>query len=309
MNRLRRFYNQNRKTVWGIIIIIAFAFALLQLANFFVKRQSEEKLQQAKIQQEQQVRSQTSNTEQTNTIQSNNASSQTTNTTSRTDIIKQFITYCNKKDIEKAYDMISNECKEQMYKNIEDFKRLYYDNTFENQTKDTSIDNWADNTYLVYFKESALATGKVKDENQKGDYITVVKDDENNYKLNINSYIGYKEINKTEEKENMKINVICKNVYMDYEEYTIKATNNSQEEVKLDTLENSESIYIEDSKDMKYPSHNHELSEELLRIPQGHTKELKIKFYSTYSTSRKIKSIVFSELQKNNQTIKFEIAL
>ena len=33
MDNIKRYYNQNRKKIWGIIIIIAFAFVLLQLAN------------------------------------------------------------------------------------------------------------------------------------------------------------------------------------------------------------------------------------------------------------------------------------
>ena len=50
MNNLKRYYNQNRKKIWGIIIIIAFVFALLQVANGIARSNNNKRIEQAKIQ-------------------------------------------------------------------------------------------------------------------------------------------------------------------------------------------------------------------------------------------------------------------
>lgn len=306
MNQLKSYYNQNRKKIWGFIIIIAFLFTLLQLVNYFAKVQNEKTIQQA-IYNESTLDNSVNSVNGTNTSQ--NYNNQTSKKETETDTIKKFASYCNKKDLENAYNMITNECKDQMFNNLETFERLYYNSAFENKTKEVVIENWSNHTYLVYFKESALAIGRSTTENQKGDYITVVTDDEDNYKLNINSYIGYKQLNKSKEDNNIKIEVICKNMYMNYEEYTIKVTNNANKEIILDTLQNVDTLYIEDSKGMNYSSYTHELSKELLTISKGHTRELNIKFYNSYSSDKKIKSLVFSDFWKNNEQTKFKIDL
>lgn len=47
------------------------------------------------------------------------------------------------------------------------------------------------------------------------DYITIVNEN-GQTKLNINSYIGKQQINKTQESNNVKIKVVETNVYFDY---------------------------------------------------------------------------------------------
>lgn len=306
MGKLRRYYNQNRKKIWQIIIIIGFAFLMLRLANFIAKKQNEQNIQNVTVRQQANAKN---NIVQGNTSQGNSSNTQVNKKTTETEVVKQFISYCNKKDLENAYNMITDECKEQMFNDIETFERIYYNSAFEGKSKDVVVDNWTNHTYLVYFKESALSTGKAKDENQRGDYITVVKDKDGNYKLNINNYIGYKEINKTKENQNIKMEVICSNAYMNYEEYKIKVTNQSDEEIILDRLTGTESIYLEDSKGMKYPFYGNELSIDQLTIPNGHTKIINIKFYNSYSSSKEIKTIVFSNLIKNNNQINYKIEL
>ena len=39
---LKRYYNQNRKKIWGIVIIIAFALLIFYLVNYIAKKIDEE---------------------------------------------------------------------------------------------------------------------------------------------------------------------------------------------------------------------------------------------------------------------------
>ena len=271
------------------------------------KKSNEQTIQNTITKQQESNSKNTNTINQNNTQTNNNNETETSYTMSKEDTIKQFLSYCNKKDIEKAYNMLTNECKNELFQDQEKFENLYYNSAFENKVKDTQITHWSSNTYIVYFRDSALATGKETTETQKGDYITVVKDDEEEYKLNINSYIGYKKIDKTKESEGIKTEVKNRNTYMKYDEYTIKVTNNSREDIILDNLENVDSIYIEDSNGTKYPSISNELSKDILTISKGHTKEIKIKFYSSYVSDKTIKKIVFSNLIKDNNKLKYTI--
>lgn len=306
MNKLTRYYNQNRKKIWAIIIIIAFAFAMLRLANYFAKINNQKAIQNVTPSQVSVNNNLTNTTAVGNSVQSSSSGKFKTQI-AETDIIKEFTSYCNKKELENAYNMLTNECKNQMFSGLQSFEDIYYNSAFENKTKEVIIENWSNHTYLVYFRESALATGKATDTNQKGDYITVVKDDEDNYKLNVNSYIGYKEINKTKEENGIKMEVVCKNIYMNYEEYKIIVTNQSEEEIILDRLNDGKNVYLEDDNRLQYPFYSHEFSENLFTISQRHTREYNIKFYNSYNSSRKINSLIFSNVWKGKDITKYKI--
>ena len=59
---------------------------------------------------------------------------------------------------------------------------------------------------------------------------------------------------------------------------------------------NTVSASRKDSNGIKYSAYEHELTQEELKIGIDERKKLKIKFYSKYSSSKKIQKIVFSNL-------------
>ena len=203
--------------------------------------------------------------------------------------------------------MITEECKKQMYNSLDIFKQSYYKNVFNGEKKNFTIENWVKDTYRVNITGDVLATGNV-DEYSKQDYITV-KQVNGEYKLNINNYIGYTEINKKTTEKNISMEVIGKNTYKDYETYTFNVTNNTGSVMQLDNISNTESLYIEDSKGVKYPYYNHELTTPMITVSAGQTKEITIKFYSSYVSTKKIERIVFSNIMLKNgelgETVKF----
>lgn len=305
MGKLKRYYNQNRKMIWKIIIIIIFAFAILRLSNHFAKINNQKEAQNINSLH----KSSTTNNYGNNNVSVSNENSKKDLQTKQKNTINQFVEYCNKKDLENAYNMITDDCKNEMFNDLQTFESIYYNTAFENREKKAIIKNWSYNTYLVYFREDSLSSGKINDMRQKGDYITVVKEDNEKFKLNINSYIGNKKIEKTKEEKGLKIEILSKNIYMDYEEYLLKISNNTSEDVTLDTLENSQSIYLEDSKKMKYSAYEHELSKSDLTIGKGHVRQLKVKFYNSYSLDKTIKAMVFSNLLIKEEKNKFSIGL
>lgn len=289
---LMRYYNQNRKKIWGILIIIASAFIFLQLLGYAYQKKD----------------SNVPKTEENTAIANTNTTSLATDKSvvtgenlsknqlqDATTVIDNFISYCNARQLQKAYDLLTDECKMQMYNTLEVFEQAYYNDVFKGENKTCSIENWVGNTYKVKIVDDMLTTGKSNNNYSKQDYITVKKED-NGYKLNINNYIGYKTINKTTTQNDISVEVISKNTYMENEEYTIKVTNHTKNKILLDSRLDTKTLAIQDDKEAQYSSYSHELTEPMLTVPSGHTKEVTIKFYSSYVSSKNIKYIVFSDL-------------
>lgn len=302
MNKFIRWYNQNRKSVWATIAIIIIIIGVIQLINYFYKVSNEEELKN--------IGNQTQNTTDNynyNDVKVDDNHSSLTGEQISTDqkteigIIDNFINYCNENDLQGAYDLLTDECKEEMYPTLENFQESYYNNVFNNSRKNVSVENWIDNIYKVNVNEDFLSTGRYSKEDTIQDYITVVEID-NQYKLNINGYIGRKQIAKSKEDKNITIEVEETDVYMDYQYYKIKVINNSQNTILLDDGVNIEAMHIEDQNGIQYSAYTHELNEGQLMVSPRETKEIEIRYYSKYSSEKEINKVVFSRMILNNET-------
>lgn len=300
MRKLRQFWNQNKNQIIRTIAIIAFILIIIQLVNYLVKKKNENGLSNIKQ----------NKTDTSNKISNSLVSNQSAVTgqeiskeqlKSATTVIGDFVSYCNSEDLESAYNLLTEECKQQMYKSLELFRKAYYNDVFNGKKKICSIENWFGDTYKVNISEDILATGKDSGY-AKQDYITV-KNINGEYKLNINNYIGCKQINKTTTIDNISMEIIAKNTYKEYEEYTFKVTNNTESTIKLDNINSTKTLYLEDSKGLTYSYYNHELTDQTLKVVAGQTKEITIKFYSSYVSTKEIRYIVFSNITLINEQI------
>lgn len=294
MHKIMRFYNQNRKAIWGFIIFVAFLIIILQLLNYIAKQDNEKKLNSV-------------NNLRANTIQYNDITLESKKSAlsgekiseSQQEAIKtidKFFSYCNEKNLQKAYNLLTEECKEEMYTTEESFQKSYYEQVLNGQKKNISVENWTSNIFKVKITDDYLSSGNYSSKNTIQDYITVETDDNKEYKLNINGYIGRTNPNKETEHKDIKIKAVEKNIYMDYTTYVFEITNNSYRTILLDDLKNIDSMYIQDDNKMKYSSYTHELSLGELQINSGEQRKIKIKYYSKYSSVKRITNIVFSKV-------------
>lgn len=309
MNRLKRFYNQNSKGIWTLAIIIAFFLVLLKLLNLWSAK---------KINEEYKNNSSSTNSilQTENNINLESEKSVVTgekkvssNLNKEVQTIQEFLNSCENKDTTKAYEMLTDECKEQLYNSEDEFVEQYCNINFKDNSMNFNIENWVNSTYKVKMFDDIMSTGKYEDGPVIQDYITVEKE-KNEYKLNINNYIGKNLLNKETTKNNITIKVINRNIYMDYEIYDLEVKNNTENDILLDTKENLESMYIKDTKNVKYSSYSHEISLADLYVQKGQKRNLKIKYYSSYNSGKKIKEIGFSnvimEYNKEDNTINRE---
>lgn len=296
MYNLIRFYNQNRKQIFTIILIIVFVIALIQLLNYLSKNRTENNLTE-----NQNISSNVVSDKQeliSNKSAISGKSISETKLQKDTDVIDKFIEYCNKKDIESAYELLTSNCKEVMFPTIEDFYNIYYINIYGNGNVTYTIENWSGDTYQVNLTEDILSTGKINNTPSKQDYITVVSEDGEN-KLNINNYIKRNNLNKTTEYKDIKITVTDVDTYMDYEIYNLSIENNSNNTILLDTSDDTKSVYLLDSKNLKYYFYNNEIIQNKLIVQSNFKNNIQIKFSNSFSSSRNIQKLVFSKFVLN----------
>ena len=260
MHGLRKFYYNNKYKIWGIIVFIVVVLFSIYTLNNIVKIQNQNALT-SNVNNTNKINQSVSNN--SNTFMSSNKSGITGNEISEAEIdkvkkiIDQFITYCNQKDISKAYEMLSDDCKKVLYQDADKFKTLYYDKVFNGDNKQVGIENWISDTYKIKFIDDIMSTGKISDTNLQ-DYYTIVEDGNGNIKLNINNFIKTEKINTETKEKNIKFNVLYRNVYIDYEEYILNVENNTENKIILDSKNDTKSIYVLDKNEVKYYAYSNE---------------------------------------------------
>ena len=299
MHNLIRFYNQNRKAIWIGIGIIASLFILLQLLNFIAKKNNNKIADSnySNLVQEDKIQSDSKGNIATDksVVTGDKLSSESLK--DQTSVIEQFLNLCKKNNDEEAYNMITDECKEEMFNTVEDFKNIYLDSIFKTNGVTFKISNWFGNTYKVDFTVGdMLSTGNPDDVENIQDYITL-KSENNETKVNINKYVGRYEVNREKEDNNIKILVIS--IYMDYEKYKIKVENNTDNDILLDERKNINTMYIQDEKDVKHAAYTQELTTPDLTVNNHGARTLTVKYYSAYTSSKKIDKLVFSDVVLN----------
>lgn len=303
LRKFRIYYNNNKHKIWAVIGIIIFIYVIIRLINFGIRK----------------------NKEQQNMIENLNSAETTYLPSSKqpvisekkideeelekdTEIINKFVQYGNEKNVEKAYDLLSQDCKKEVYKTIDEFYEKYFKKIFD-QTRNYDLETWDTNQNKIVYKmkylNNIMATGKIEEEYIE-DYITVVKDNKEK-KLNINKYIGKTVVEKTTEKENIKIEVINKYTYYDYEEYEIIVTNNNNQTIILDTKNKTDTVYVKCKNGKKYRWFGNSISDEHLKLESNENQKIKIKFNKDYDSNNNANLMYFTDVQFNNDNRKVEI--
>lgn len=294
-------YNRNRRKIWTAIIIIGFIIGLRFALTSYTGNK--------KIGSSDNTTTYFTDNSQNDypflndKIYENKNASKNSQEISNT--IKTFIEYCNNRQVEEAYDMLSEDTKYNLYKSKTEFVKNYYI-TFFKTKKIYNMQAWITSggyyTYKVEFDEDLLSTGGA-DSNKIEEYYTVVKENEK-YKININRYIGNIEINKITEKNNVKITVLSKNIYLDNIEYKIKVENLSNNTIVLDTKNTKRTTALMDSNNFAYPAYMYKLLENDLTVYSGETKEINIQFNQQYNAKYYNTKIVFNNFNLDNNSNK-----
>lgn len=157
MEKLRRalkiFWTEHGTPILAYTIIIVIIIVVVQVLNRYAiyQQQTSKKIPKQ------------------NTI----ASEQTTNNEEKEDkdetaVIRQFIDYCKNNQIEQAYELLSEDCKKELYPTISDFTKQYYHKRF-NIKREIEINFEKEHTYTVLFYDDILEAGKVEKRSSTND--------------------------------------------------------------------------------------------------------------------------------------------
>lgn len=295
MGKLFRLYNQNRKTVWITISVLIFAIVIIRTLNGMYKENNE----QNNVIAENVTENKVSYENQSKSLVSGGTVSETHQDEFGT-LLDNFLTYCKNHEPEKAYGLLSQDCKNILYPNETIFEEQYYKGKFTGEKK-YSFQSWTSketHIYLVKIFNNMLATGMGSSENYIQDYISIVKENDT-YKLNVNGFVGKAQRKVEKSKNGLTIKVNYSEIYMDYEIIDITVKNDTENTVLLDSRKNTGTTYLLDVNDNKFESMLYENSEEDLIIKPGEEKEIKIKFSNPYREKMNAKEYVFSDIYMN----------
>lgn len=291
MRNFIRYFNQNRWKIIITIIIIVFIIILIKTINAILLNNKEKMFQENKVIQD--------SSKPTESVLSGEEVSEK-ETDKNVEIIKNFVNLCNNKQYNEAYEILSNACKEEMFPNVETFIQNYVNQIF-NTKKSYNLELWfyttGDYTYrVIYFEDNILASGVVDTQKNIEDYITILKQD-GMLKLNINSFIGKDDINKTISQNGIEITVNTRKVYRSYENYIFTVKNNTSKTIKLNDGQNGNDICLVDTNDVEYNSMINEVPIETLTLEPGVARTFSVSFYKMYNAYRMIESVRFKNIK------------
>ena len=294
MRRLIKYFNQNRKKILLIVLVIVFLIILVRVLNYMVKTNiQEERNSISNVQ----INKDTSIPDEA-IISGEKISEEKASDDKK--MIENFVQACNEKDYTKAYNMLTDDCKNIVFSGTMDsFVKNYCDLIFQTP-KTYQLEGWLDKvqgmTYKVtYLEDNILATGGISEGLNYMDYITVIEEN-NETKLSIYNFINSYELSKIESKNNVEIQLNREDVYMDYVIYTVTVTNRNENTILLSNNIDNKQICLLDSNNSEYISYLNEIPQFNLIINKGEKKQFTIKFGKGYSSSTNSKYIRFKNI-------------
>lgn len=206
-------------------------------------------------------------------------------------IIDEYFRYCNNGEYEKAYNLITDECKKNVYPTLEQFTS-YVQDVFEGKKKIYNIQSYSivGNKYIYNIRilDDILATGTTDGYYYYEEKFVMIEDN-GEIKLSIGEFVENKELNLVAEEDNMIIEI--SNVNVDYEtlEYEVKVTNKTDKFIVIADNTQSNEIILDLGEETRRPT-NMEVA--YFYVRPNSSKKQKIvfdKFYDDGLTPQKLR--------------------
>ena len=208
--------------------------------------------------------------------------------------VEEYIEYCNNKEYEKAYNMISDECKE-IFNSFSEYK-AYVANKFGSK-KIYSIQNYSnyDDKYIYAVKlyDDIMATGLTNSTYRYQEEKIVASYDENRkIVFSVGNFVEKKDISSVQENEYLKIDVKNKIVKYSFETYEIKLTNRSENTIIIEngTVDNEVLLNLGNE-------YRKEIDATDIILKPNETKDVNITFNKFCDDGIEAKSIVFDSIR------------
>lgn len=280
--KIRKFIKQNQK----IILIVLIAWAIIIAINFMLGHRQEKEVLN------------------TTYTPHNVVLTSTTKVPEKLeqpieDLIDDYVNKCNNKDFSGAFDLLSEECKTHVFEDSKDKFTEYASEIFKKK-KRYSIQNYSNyGDYYIYnikIIDDIITTGLTNQQYAYYEEKIAIKQNEKDLKLNVDNYMGYTDLKKLSEDDNLKIRVESRENFYSNEIYSIKITNKTEKKVVLYDGLIGDEIKLASGTDERLPS----IVEESLILEPGETKTFRINFAKYYDESTKSSQIVFNKIRIMN---------
>lgn len=301
MFKLKRYFNKNTKKIFIFIAIIILVIAVIQVLNQIVKNKEKQEINNIS-------ENYINKTERDTVITEGKVEKEKND--KFVELINSFINYCNDKKFEDAYELLSSDCKQQLYPTVESFKKSYCNMIFSVK-RQANIQSWITKNGIYTYKVTLIGDLLSNmDSSQTEDYYSIINEN-NKLKLNINNFIGKKVLNKDAESDKIKIKANFVYIYMDYEIYDFEIINDTNNDIQLDTKKKTDTMYIMDNNNNWYSSQNYQLTSNDLTIKAKNKKQINISYGKGYNSKSDTKEIVFSNIVSslNSQIDDIKISL
>ena len=315
MNKFIRIFNQNRFSILIGIIIVILILSIIQVLNNSAKQKEQERLENTVSSndetKEEKADSGSTSKKSTSTSVSNIGTESVISgskipseyKSEFSKLIKNFINNCFDEKYDAAYDALTVECKQDMFPSKEIFIDKYCSGRFI-KGKKVEVQLWGTEggyVYQVRLLNDILSEGRGTSGTFMQDYYSVIQQN-GDYKLNINGFIGTLQRNKSAEKGDLKITVNYSKIYTKYEIFNVTIANKSDKDIIIDTKELTDSTYVKIGEDRKkFEALLHEINDGNLVVSAKKKRTLDIKFSNVYNDGIMARTMVFSKIVKNKE--------
>ena len=286
--KLRNFIKRNRK----IIIIVLLLWLLVMVINQFLKNYSFQDFERTTYNEHQAIMD-TGETVPERLEQPIN------------ETIDTYFNYCNNKQYEEAYQMVSDDCKRIYFPTLEDFKE-YVDIVFD-ENKIYYLQNFSNynGTYIYRMRimEDLMATGLTnKDNLYFYEEKIALKEEDDKISLSLRQYITSENIEEIYEDDYVKITIKSKDVFYEQEIYNIEVKNKTSKTVVLADTQESNEIILQVGSEMR----GTDVDNLYVVIYPEETQEYSLAFTKFYDEENLPAGLIFNAVRILNQYSGFE---
>lgn len=215
------------------------------------------------------------------------------------EMIDKYVTYCNNNDFDKAYQMISSDCKKYAYPTFSDFIKhlkviMYTPKKYFIQDY-SNMDNMY--IYAIKYTDDILATGLTNSQyTYTEEKMAFTKNSEGTFDMTVGNYIKHEDLGISTENEYLKIEVKDKTINYGTEKYDIVFTNRSEYSITVLDKKVDDEIVLNLSKENRLVSQT-----DSIILEPGETKELTLSFDKFVDDNDTSYSIGFNQIRVLNE--------
>ncbi|MBR2786733.1 MAG: hypothetical protein IKD76_04490 [Clostridia bacterium] len=205
-------------------------------------------------------------------------------------IIDEYFRHCNNGEYEQAYNLITDECKENVYPTLDQFTG-YVEHVFEGKKKIYNIQSYSivGNKYIYNIRilDDILATGTTGGYYYYEEKFVMIEEN-GTIKLSIGEFIEKKNLNLVAEDENMVIEISSVSADYDTIEYEVKIRNKTDKYIVISDNMQSNEIILDLGDQTRRPN-NMEYAYFFINPNSEKTQKLQFnKYYDDGTTPKKL---------------------